>query len=85
MTADALGEVEQLGYGQDRPLRRVFLASAPDLAWVTRDDPVLFDGSGEHGAKQSIGLGPDRFRYTLGKQPGNRPDRRIDPVVLPGA
>jgi len=48
--ADQLGELENLGDGQDRAFRWVLTARTPDPAWVARQNPVILHRRRQHRA-----------------------------------
>jgi hypothetical protein len=53
-TADAVGEFEDLGHGQHRPLRRFLVPGSTNSAWVARQYVVFFYRRREDRAKQSV-------------------------------
>lgn len=59
-SAHQLGQLEDLGYGQDRAFRRVLASSAPDTAWIAGENLVLFHGGHQHGAQEPVCLGRHR-------------------------
>jgi len=61
------GQLEDLGYRQDRPLRWLLVARTPNAARVARDEQVV-GSSHQHCPQQSVGLGCHRRRHTLRQQ-----------------
>jgi len=58
--ADQLGQLEDLGDGQDRALWGLLASGSPDTAGVAREDFVLFHGSHQHRAQEPVCLGRHR-------------------------
>src|SRR5262249_17411767 len=50
--ADQLGQLEDLGDGQDRALWSLFTSRSPDAAGIAREDLVLFDCGHQHCAQE---------------------------------
>jgi hypothetical protein len=66
--ADQLGERENLGHGQHRPLGRVLITGPANTARVPSQDLVLFHGRHEHRPQQSVRLGRHRDGHATGEQ-----------------
>jgi hypothetical protein len=52
----ALGQLEDLGDGEHRPLGSLLVSSAPDAAWVAGQDLVLIYRGHQNGTQQAIRL-----------------------------
>jgi len=63
--ADPLGQVEDLGHGQDGALGCLLASRSPDPAGIARQDLALFHGGHQHGAQQPACPGCCRRRYAL--------------------
>jgi hypothetical protein len=64
MTAEQIGELEDLGDGKHRPLGGLLIASPADPAGVTRQDLVLIHGGGEDRPEQPVSLCCHRDRHS---------------------
>jgi hypothetical protein len=67
---DLLGELEDLGHGQDRSFARVLGPGAADPARVAGEEFVVLHCGREDGAEQPVRLGRHRDGHAVGQQRG---------------
>jgi hypothetical protein len=61
VTADDLGQLEDLGDGQHRPLGCLLIARPANPARISRQQVVFLNGRHEDRSQQPVGLGSDRY------------------------
>lgn len=88
-TADHLGQLEDLGDGQDRALGCGLASRSPHAARVSRQDLVFLHCCHEDRTKEPVRLGRHRRRHAVGQETGppfayglraHLPDRHITEV-----